>query len=70
MIDINHIINIEILKARMNGMNDLATELLEIASEGTSVPEWVENREKVIERLYEVQDNCKKCLRDLSSEKY
>lgn len=70
MIDINHIINMEILKARMNGMNDLATELLEISSKGTSVQEWVESREKVIERLYTVQDECRKFLRDLSNGEY
>lgn len=70
MIDINHIINMEILKARMSGMNDLATELLEISSKGTSVPEWVESREKVIERLYAVQDEYRKFLRDLSNGEY
>lgn len=70
MIDINHIINMEILKARMNGMNDLATELLEISSKGTSVQEWVESREKVIESLYTVQDECRKFLRDLSNGEY
>lgn len=70
MIDINRIINIEILKARMSGMNDLATELLEISSKGTSVQEWVESREKVIERLYTVQDEYRKFLRDLSNGEY
>lgn len=34
MIDINRIINMEILKARMSGMSDLATELLEISQKG------------------------------------
>ena len=34
MIDLNHIVNMDILKARMAGMNDLATELLEISSKG------------------------------------
>ncbi len=70
MIDINHIINTEILKARMSGMNDLATELLEISSKGTSVPEWIESREKIIERLYTVQNEYKKFLKDLNSGVY
>lgn len=70
MIDINHIINMEILKARMSGMNDLATELLEISSKGTSVPEWAEGREKVIERLYAVQSEYRKFLQDLNSGVY
>lgn len=70
MIDINHIINMEILKARMSGMNDLATELLEISSKGTSVPEWVESREKAIERLYDVQRGYRKFLQDLSNGEY
>ena len=70
MIDINHIINMEILKARMSGMNDLATELLEISSKGVSVPEWIESREKVVERLYTVQDEYKKFLHDLKSGVY
>lgn len=70
MIDINHIINMEILKARMSGMNDLATELLEISSKGVSVPEWIESREKVIERLYTVQDEYKKFLHDLNGGVY
>lgn len=70
MIDINHIINMEILKARMNGMNDLATELLEISSKGTNVPEWIESREKVIERLNETQDTYRKFLQDLNNGVY
>lgn len=70
MIDINHIINMEILKARMSGMNDLATELLEISSKGTNVPEWAESREKVIERLYAVQSEYRKFLQDLNSGVY
>lgn len=67
MIDINHIINTEILKARMSGMNDLATELLEISKKGTNVTEWVESRERVIERLYAIQDEYKRFLQDLNS---
>lgn len=70
MIDINHIINVEILKARMSGMNDLATELLEISLKGTNVPEWVESREKVIERLYLVQEEYRKFLQDLNNGEY
>ena len=70
MIDINRIINMEILKARMSGMNDLATELLEISQKGKNVPEWVESREKVIERLYAVQDEYRKFLKDLSNGEY
>lgn len=64
MIDINQIINLEILKARMGGMNDLATELLEISSKGSSVPEWIDSRENVIKRLHEVQDNYRKFLEE------
>lgn len=70
MIDINHIINMEILKARMSGMNDLSTELLEISSKGTNVPEWAESREKVIERLYAVQSEYRKFLQDLNNGVY
>ena len=70
MIDINCIINMEILKARMSGMNDLATELLEISQKGKNVPEWVESREKVIERLYAVQNEYRKFLKDLSNGEY
>lgn len=70
MIDINHIINMEILKARMSGMNDLATELLEISSKGTSVPEWVESRENMIKRLQETQDTYRKFLQDLNNGEY
>lgn len=70
MIDINQIINMEILKARMIGMNDLATELLEISSKGTNVPEWAESREKVIERLYAVQSEYRKFLQDLNNGVY
>ncbi len=64
MIDINQIINLEILKARIAGMNDLATELLEISSKGSSVPEWVESRENVIKRLHEVQENYRTFLEE------
>lgn len=70
MIDINHIINMEILKARMSGMNDLATELLEISKTGTNVSEWIESREKVIERLYAVQSEYRKFLQDLNNGEY
>lgn len=70
MIDINQIINIEILKARMSGMNDLATELLEISRKGSSVQEWVENREKMIERLRETQETYRKFLQDLNNGEY
>lgn len=70
MIDINHIINMEILKSRMRGMNDLATELLEISSKGTNVSEWIESREKVIERLYAVQNEYRKFLQDLNGGEY
>lgn len=70
MIDINRIINMEILKARMSGMNDLATELLEISKTGTNVSEWVESREKVIERLYSAHSEYRKFLQDLSSGNY
>lgn len=70
MIDINHIINMEILKARMSGMNDLATELIEISKTGTNVSEWIESREKVIERLYTVQSEYRKFLQDLNNGEY
>lgn len=70
MININHIVNMEILKARMSGMNDLATELIEISKTGTNVSEWIESREKVIERLYVVQDEYKKFLQNLSNGSY
>lgn len=70
MIDINHIINVEILKARMSGMNDFATELLEISSKGTNVPEWVESRENMIKRLQEMQDTYRKFLQDLNNGEY
>lgn len=54
----------------MSGMNDLATELLEISSKGTNVPEWIESREKVIERLNETQDTYRKFLQDLNNGVY
>lgn len=70
MIDLNHIINMEILKARMDGMNDIASELLEIASTGNNIPEWIESRERMVERLYEVKENYKKFLSELDSGAY
>lgn len=70
MIDLNHIVNMEILKARMAGMNDLATELLEISSKGNNVPEWTQARENMIKRCQEAQDNYKKFLQDLNSGEY
>lgn len=70
MIDLNHIINMEILKARMAGMNDIASELLEIASTGNNIPQWIESRERMIERLYEVKENYKKFLSELDSGDY
>ena len=59
MIDLNHIVNMEILKARMSGMNDLATELLEISSKGNNVPEWTKARENMIECCFKVHDKYK-----------
>lgn len=70
MIDLNHIVNMEILKARMAGMNDIASELLEIASTGNNIPQWIESRERMIERLYEVKENYKKFLSELDSGAY
>ena len=70
MIDLNHIVNIEILKARMAGMNDLATELLEISSKGSNVTEWTQAREDMIKRCRDAQDNYKKCLQDINSGVY
>lgn len=64
MIDINHIINMEILKARMAGMNDIASELLERAAQEGGIPEWIEKM------LCAVKDNYKKFLSELDSGVY
>lgn len=68
--DLNNIVNMEILKARMAGMNDLATELLEISSKGGNVTEWTKARENMIKRCQDVQNNYKKCLQDINSGAY
>ena len=70
MIDLNHIVNMEILKARMSCMNDLATELIEISSKGENVAEWMRARENMIDRCFEAQKNYKKFLQDLNSREY
>lgn len=70
IMDLNNIVNMEILKARMAGMNDLATELIEISSKGNNVPEWTKAREDMIDRCFKVQDEYKKFLIGLNNGEY
>lgn len=69
MIDLNHIVNMEILKARMAGMNDLATELIEISSKGSNVAEWLQARENIIDRCFKIRDEYKNFCKAEVSEK-
>lgn len=51
-------------KARMRARYELAQELIEISKQGENVPEWIEAREKVIDRCFEVQEEYKRFLED------
>ena len=63
MIDLNQIVNIEISKSRMEGMNDLASELIEIVK-GDNVSDWAENGIKILERCYKAKEEYQKFLRN------
>lgn len=64
MVDINKIINMEIQKAEIKGRYELAAELLEIASKGKNIPEWMESRDRVIEKLLDVKDECSRFMQN------
>lgn len=67
MIDLNQIVNMEILKSRMAGMNDLASELIEISKKGDNVSDWSENGRKILERCYKTKEEYQKFLREVES---
>lgn len=51
-------------KERLKARYELAEELLQISKQGENVPEWIQSREKMIDRLFEVQEEYKKFLEE------
>lgn len=54
MFDINNIINEKIQQAYEKGRQDLAQEIISISRQGKTVPEWFENRDKIVDLCFKV----------------